>query len=403
MYNLDKHKTSFDFFEHHVKIKKIVRFSIKTNDESCVFQSVLKCLPISSSFTSVFQLRQSVACINGPFPFEKLMDLAKLIELNILVVMNNGDKNGVPFFSFVHDAFVRFIILMWNNVETHTEPYCDSSSTFSWSKRKMIDFGLDNYFNLEVKSSPPKKSIRDFNIPTNNYQFMRMENDQEYVEVAFLGYISYAERCHRKQFNFELTSLKATSSHGMYHYNFVNDCNSIESDYVSSDDESVIWTSSNSVFENSFAQQKRLLERLTDDDCEKTITEVAIPPLPRLHAPEVVAVDNNLVQRRLLERLSNLSAEQTQRVEAALSPPHDESLLVETFKIPVTRRVIKCLGPRLWLNDEIVNYYMGLLQKWDKNLCNLDTTRRQSHFFNLFFMSQLLQEGEYKYANVKRY
>jgi len=123
-------------------------------------------------------------------------------------------------------------------------------------------------------------------------------------------------------------------------------------------------------------------------------------------APMVVVVAypmaTDLMPQRLAERLADLTEEQRARVTTALSPPHDEALLVENFGIPVTRRLGKCLNPKLWLNDEIVKYYMQMLQEWDKRLCEADQTRKPSHFFNLFFMSKLLQSNKYTYANVRR-
>jgi Ulp1 family protease len=73
---------------------------------------------------------------------------------------------------------------------------------------------------------------------------------------------------------------------------------------------------------------------------------------------------------------------------------------VEKFGIPVTRRICKCLNPKLWLNDEIIN--MQMLQEGDQQLCETDPTRKPSHFFNLFFMTRLLQKGVFKFDNVER-
>ena len=110
----------------------------------------------------------------------------------------------------------------------------------------------------------------------------------------------------------------------------------------------------------------------------------------------------DLLQQRLAERLTDLTEEQRARVTAALLPPHNEALLVKKFGIPVTRSIGSCLNPKRRLNDEIINYYMQLLQEWDKKLCEANQTRKPSHFFNLFFISKLLQSNEYTYANVKR-
>jgi hypothetical protein len=110
----------------------------------------------------------------------------------------------------------------------------------------------------------------------------------------------------------------------------------------------------------------------------------------------------DLLQQRLAERLTDLTEEQRARVTAALLPPHNEALLVKKIGIPVTRSIGSCLNPKRRLNDEIINYYMQLLQEWDKKLCEANQTRKPSHFFNLFFISKLLQSNEYTYANVKR-
>ena len=52
---------------------------------------------------------------------------------------------------------------------------------------------------------------------------------------------------------------------------------------------------------------------------------------------------------------------------------------------------------------------MKMLQDLDEEICKLDTSRKSSHFFSSFFVSQLLQlqdrkgnRGNYNYAAVKR-
>jgi sentrin-specific protease 1 len=54
-----------------------------------------------------------------------------------------------------------------------------------------------------------------------------------------------------------------------------------------------------------------------------------------------------------------------------------------------------------WLNDEPISLYMGMLQMRDDRLCR-GTTRRPSHFFNSFFISQLQLKG-YTFAAVSRW
>ena len=150
--------------------------------------------------------------------------------------------------------------------------------------------------------------------------------------------------------------------------------------------------------------EQRPLDITVVSSMSPTLFVVAADPM--VADPMVAVVADPMVidlqPQRLAERLADLTNEQLARVTAALLPPYDEQLLVTTFGIPVTRRICQCLLPNLWLNDEIINYYMKMLQEWDKRLCETDPTRKPSHFFNLYFMSKLLQNDKYTYANVKR-
>ncbi len=108
-------------------------------------------------------------------------------------------------------------------------------------------------------------------------------------------------------------------------------------------------------------------------------------------------------EAKVLARLRPLTAEEDALVTETLKPPWDEQVLVERFGTTMTRRLIRGLEPGTWLNDEIINYYSGMLQKRDNRLCRKSgSTRRSSHFFNVFFMSTLLKGGEYSYARVCR-
>ena len=53
---------------------------------------------------------------------------------------------------------------------------------------------------------------------------------------------------------------------------------------------------------------------------------------------------------------------------------------------------MRTLLPNQWINDEIINFYFQILQKFDQS--------NTSYFFNTFFMTRLLQFG---YDEVKRW
>ena len=40
------------------------------------------------------------------------------------------------------------------------------------------------------------------------------------------------------------------------------------------------------------------------------------------------------------------------------------------FSIPITRKIMICLKPEGWLNDEIINFTMKMLQERDGKIVN---------------------------------
>jgi hypothetical protein len=118
---------------------------------------------------------------------------------------------------------------------------------------------------------------------------------------------------------------------------------------------------------------------------------------------EIVGSEN-LKQKLLSSRRKPLTTEEETTVTAALSSPHNGTLLIEKFKIPMTRAKLSCLRPVTWLNDEVINFYLEMLSERDALLCERSNcSRRASHFFNTFFIAKLLENGQFTYSNVRRY
>jgi Ulp1 family protease len=47
-----------------------------------------------------------------------------------------------------------------------------------------------------------------------------------------------------------------------------------------------------------------------------------------------------------------------------------EEVVIDKFKIPMTVSNIECLRPGIWLNDEVINFYMRMLQvRWSGCVC----------------------------------
>jgi len=110
---------------------------------------------------------------------------------------------------------------------------------------------------------------------------------------------------------------------------------------------------------------------------------------------------------------SDLTPSQQNIVDGAINgsgPLHE--VLANSNGNQVQRRSMQRLRPEVWLNDEVVNYFLKVcLASRDKNMHNDNTNHRRSHFFTSFFVQNLFDEkngnanekGKYKYSNVKRW
>lgn len=85
-----------------------------------------------------------------------------------------------------------------------------------------------------------------------------------------------------------------------------------------------------------------------------------------------------------------------------------ESRIVQTrFGINMNVRLLKCLCPGEWLNDEVVNFWLGLVQE----RCNKRVSstkyppkhRAKVLIMNSFFWTRLFNKGSYTYKNVRRW
>ena len=109
--------------------------------------------------------------------------------------------------------------------------------------------------------------------------------------------------------------------------------------------------------------------------------------------------------RTLLEsRFSELDHNEIDRVQDILLGPSTEDVIQFKYNIEMTKRKLNCLKCGTWLNDEVINFYMNMLQERDISLCELNKNRRKSHFFNSSFVQRLLVTDRcYKYENVTRW
>ena len=121
-------------------------------------------------------------------------------------------------------------------------------------------------------------------------------------------------------------------------------------------------------------------------------------------------VDINLdqIQYLLDRRRDPLEEIELNQVNNLLdSPLHERefhTIVTNKFNIDMTKSKLKCLVPVTWLNDEVINFYMCMLQERDNIQTELSCgTRKPSHYFNSFFMERMFVKGQYNYDNIKRW
>jgi len=107
------------------------------------------------------------------------------------------------------------------------------------------------------------------------------------------------------------------------------------------------------------------------------------------------------------KKLAPLSAEDQELAQEALQGNLDD-VIVEGFNIEMTTKLLSCLEPGSWLNDEVMNFYLELLSERCKRNNGPNSQvpperRIKCHFFNTFFYAKLDENGAYKYQNVKRW
>lgn len=103
---------------------------------------------------------------------------------------------------------------------------------------------------------------------------------------------------------------------------------------------------------------------------------------------------------RRAKKLVPLSIEEVEVLQYAMKQP-SSTILVERSRIEITSGLLRCLQPREWLNDEVINFYMELLKERNQRP-HSKGYRPQCAFFNTFFWTKLTLEG-YTYKNVQRW
>lgn len=113
----------------------------------------------------------------------------------------------------------------------------------------------------------------------------------------------------------------------------------------------------------------------------------------------------------IAKRRSQISVGDSKLVKLWQSRRFDnDRIVIEKYNVVIIKEKMNCLSPKTWLNDEVINFYMCMLQERDLALTtDSNGNRTLSHFFNSFMICKLLnidgknEIGIYQYKNVNRW
>jgi Ulp1 family protease len=99
------------------------------------------------------------------------------------------------------------------------------------------------------------------------------------------------------------------------------------------------------------------------------------------------------------KELFDLSDIDEQMVNKIFCERDKNKLIVKHFNIDMTVSKILCLKGSQWLNDEVINFYIKLLESRN----NSNKNYPKCYYFNTFFYQKLTQNNSFNYQNVKRW
>ena len=91
-------------------------------------------------------------------------------------------------------------------------------------------------------------------------------------------------------------------------------------------------------------------------------------------------------------------------VERLLSFPPAKVILIDKFSVQFKHHDLLRLNSRVWLNDEVVNFFMKLFEERECTAAASNMARKSNLFMNSFFYFKLTgSHGGFNYNNVKKW
>ncbi|KAK2715174.1 hypothetical protein QYM36_009976, partial [Artemia franciscana] len=94
------------------------------------------------------------------------------------------------------------------------------------------------------------------------------------------------------------------------------------------------------------------------------------------------------------EALPEITDEMESIIQEAFKKKSDDDVLIEAFNQKIIKRDIRTLGPGVWLNDQVINFYLNMIVERSKERFH------KCYTFNTFFLTKLLESG---HAGLKRW
>ena len=90
-------------------------------------------------------------------------------------------------------------------------------------------------------------------------------------------------------------------------------------------------------------------------------------------------------------------------VDALLRLSNSNETIIEKFRVSLKHTDLLRLNPGVWLNDEIINFYIRLCEEREK-AASRALARNPNLFMNSFFYDKLVDHGRgFKYSNVQKW
>jgi len=108
-------------------------------------------------------------------------------------------------------------------------------------------------------------------------------------------------------------------------------------------------------------------------------------------------------------KLAPLNEQEEEEAETLMYPTTNK-LVADRFNTELMTSHLTCLRDGEWLNDEVINFYMGLLNERSKRLLSAPVEgfghaiqALKCHHFTTFFYTKLNDRGKYNYRGVQRW